>query len=159
RLRALHVGAARLAVQSGGWAGRAGAVVHAWSSGRAAQARDLARSAEPSVRRAGCVASADALSKLADDGDPEGLRRRGYLPAELLSLGAAPGEPSIDWSPGVASKSPRPPSVAEACTAPVADGPPAPAESDGASRRVAERREALACLTQGRTGEALAVLR
>lgn len=159
RLRALHVGAARLAVQSGGWAGRAGAVVHAWSSGRAAQARDLARSAEPSLRRAGCVAGADALRKLADEGDAEGLRHRGYLPAEPLVLGAALGEPGIDWSPGTASKSPRPPSVAEASCAAEAEDTPVPETSDGSPGRATERLEALSRLAQGRTGEALAILR
>lgn len=159
RLRALHVGAARLAVQSGGWAGRAGAVVHAWSSGRAAQARDLARSAEPSLRRAGCVAAADALCTLADEGDPEGLRHRGYLPEEPPASGAAPGEPGIDWRPGAASKSPRPPSVAETSCASETEDTPALEASDRSPGRVAERLEALSRLAQGRPGEAIAILR
>lgn len=187
RLRALHAGAARLGVQSGSWAGRTGAVVHALSSGRAAQSRDLARSAEPSLRRAGCVAGAAALVQLADEGDPEGLRRRAYLPVERSPLEAAPADPGIDWN-AAASKSPQPPAVvpdpsADAsateleCIADVDDGSPrrlaeAWARKDGdllmrlaelarSNDRpaVAERLEALAHLARGQTGDALAILR
>lgn len=189
RLRALHALAARLGLRSGSWAGRVAAVVHAARTGRTAQARDLARSAEPVAVAAGAHATATALHLLAEDGDVTALGARGLLGpphverAEVELLGEGGFELGVAVSPTPPPAAPVAPIEANESfvAAPVTSESDSlfPQQlGDALARRdpssllqlahaararhqepFAERVEALACLVNGQPGEALARLR